>query len=152
MRSTMRADVRTELPALIPWVSERGMEDLIHMDMSHLLWMGDRELLEETAERHRAMCAEVANEGFELMQFTAEQVMAEYSLELANMLYEVVDSAPVEQYAQVAILKGLAADIIRSHRTGGSAPEAVIQEATTIHYLLYTVGLMNNALVEREVH
>ena len=86
------------------------------------------------------------------MFHSAEEILGTLTPDLANLIHEVVSTAPTEQYEQVPVLKDIAAALLRVSRTGGDVPEAVMLEGPTLHYLFHTLTLVRWADAEKEVH
>ena len=94
------------------------------LDLIHLLWDGDEELLEVAASQHHARCREVAEECEEAMFYSAEQILANRSHDLANLIHEVV-----------TILREIAGALQKVNQIGGDLPDPVVLEGPTLHYL-----------------
>ena len=107
MRATMTQEERASFPAVIPWVSQRGREEFSELGLGHLIWQGEEGQLDEEAQRHRAECQEIADECQEAMFHSAEEILGTLTPDLANLIHEVVNTAPTEQYEQVAVLKDI---------------------------------------------
>ena len=93
---------------------------------------------------------EVVGECHQAMSQTAQMVLHDKRKSLAQLIWEIVETALEEEGDQVTVLRSIASALRQEARRPGGPLGVLKEESATLHYLYYTLTLMKCARAERE--
>ena len=120
------------------------------MGLAHLAMPEEGSALEWCQEVRQVVNGSVAEECQATAGITANHVMQERRGMLASRIGEAVAVETEEKENQMEVLRSTGNAFLNNMRGTASASEILHEEAPTVHYLYYSLVLMECVLTERE--
>jgi hypothetical protein len=128
----------------IPWVHEGGREELHKYGLPYLAQLEDGDAMACSLAAVMEEYQSIAEECIDAIGITPTQVLEERKGALVGLIREVVAMASEEDMDQVEALRNLE-EALSQNAPGRTRQTGILaEEASTIHYLYYTLTMMKS--------